>query len=73
MRKCVSFISSMLGISILLSTTGSSVVRFAENCVGYGVKQTAVLKMETRENQPNQRDFDLGFNASQHGFSVQLQ
>ena len=72
MRKCVSPILLMLSISILLSTTGCSVVRFAENRVGYGVKQIDVLNTETRENQLNRRDFDLGFNASQQGFSVQL-
>ena len=65
-------ISLMVGISILMGTTGCSVVRFVENSVGYGVRQTAVLSTDTRDDQLIREDFDLRFNASQQGFSVQL-
>ena len=66
-------ISLLLSILIFLGTTGCSVVRFAENRTGYGVKQTAVVDTDTRQTQLSRRDLQLGFTATDSGFSLQLQ
>ena len=59
-------------ILILMSTAGCSVVRLAENAVGYGVKRTPAGDTEIRRAQLSRQDLRLGISATGSGISLQL-
>ena len=59
-------------ILILMNTAGCSVVRFAENATGYGVKRTSIGPPEIRRAQLSRQDLELGIRATDSGLSLQL-
>ena len=59
-------------ILILMNTVGCSVVRFAENAAGYGVKRTSIGPPEIRRSQLSRQDLQLGIRATDSGLSLQL-
>ena len=55
-----------------MNTAGCSVVRFAENAAGYGVKRTSIGPPEIRRSQLSHQDLQLGISATDSGLSLQL-
>lgn len=58
---------------LVMSVTGCSAIRLAENRLGYGVKRTPTGEPEIRHSHISRQDLQLGITSTRSGLSVQLQ